>query len=80
MTPSELESLSIKIAEQVMAMLVQQPRLVDRHELARRLGVSVPTIERHKSIPYIRLGRRVLYDIDQVVAALSAATASGGSD
>jgi hypothetical protein len=57
-------------------MQAKQPRLVDRHELARRLGVSVPTIERNKAIPCIRLGRRVLYDTDQVIAALSAATAT----
>ena len=74
MTPSELEMLAERVAEHVAAKLKSRPELVDRNELARLLGVSVPTIERRTAngeIPCVRFGRRVLYDPAAVIQARS---------
>jgi len=42
----------------------------DEREVARRLGVSVQTLRNHRyqdvGIPYIKFGRRVLYNPDDV--------------
>ncbi|MZR29629.1 helix-turn-helix domain-containing protein [Sneathiella litorea] len=46
-------------------------RLISIYEAARILGISVRTLERHrqqKTGPvYCRLGRRVLYDVSEIV-------------
>lgn len=79
LTPIELDTVGAKVAEIVNANLSNRPRLVDRHELAGILGCSVPTIERLQSrgkIPFVRLGRSVRYDADQVVEALKAKSTS----
>ena len=69
-TPGQLELLADMIAER----LSNQPRCVDKCELAGKIGVSVSTIERmmaEKRIPFIRANRRVLFDIEAVLSALS---------
>lgn len=74
LTPSELDALAERLAEKVAAKMSEQPACVDRVELARRLGCSVPTIERRVAagdIPVIRLGRRTVFDVAAVVAALN---------
>ena len=80
LTPADLDRLADRIGER----LANQPRLVDRVTLARRFGISVPTIERYTragTIPCVRLGRRVLYAPDAVLQALTvAATDSGEGD
>ncbi len=50
-----------------------QRRLIDARELASQLGVSVRTIRSWQArglIPYIRVGRRILFNPDEVEAAL----------
>lgn len=48
--------------------------LLDGPAMAKRLGISLPTLDRMRAagkIPFIRLGRRVLFQLDAVLAALS---------
>ena len=74
MTPHEISQLAEAVAKIVADRLASRPLLVDRVDLAPMLGLSVPTIERRTrdgSIPCIRIGRRVLYDPQAVVAAMS---------
>jgi len=55
------------------ALLRAQRPFVDARELAERLGVSVRTIrswQRTGRIPYVRAGRRVLFDVAAVETAL----------
>ncbi|WP_397546291.1 helix-turn-helix domain-containing protein [Rhodothermus marinus] len=55
------------------ALLRAQRPFVDARELAERLGVSVRTIRSWQysgRIPYVRAGRRVLFDVAAVEAAL----------
>jgi len=69
-TPGQLELLADMIAER----LSNQSRCVDKCELARKIGVSVSAIERmmaEKRIPCIRVNRRVVFDIEAVLSALS---------
>lgn|GEM_PF-1218816 len=50
--------------------------LVDSPEMAKRLGISQPTLDRLRAagtVPCIRIGRRVQYSPDAVIAALQAA-------
>jgi len=66
----QLELLADMIAER----LAKQPRCIDKSELAEKMGVSISTIERwmsERKIPFIKPDRRVLFDIEAVVAALS---------
>lgn len=80
LSPADLERLADRLADAVADRLARRPLLVDRVELARMLGLSVPSIERRTrdgSIPSIKSGRRVLYDPPAVVAAM-ASNAKGG--
>jgi len=46
-------------------------KLISTKEVAAVIGVSVMTIEiwkKHNYIPYIRLGRRTLFDPDELTA------------
>lgn len=58
-----------------------QRRRVDAQGVAEYLGISRSFVEKDRStrqiIPYIRLGRKVIYDLDLVDQAL-AAYAQGG--
>jgi hypothetical protein len=69
-TPKQLEQLADMIANRIL----QKPRCVDKAELSRTIGISISTIERllaENKIPCIRANRRVLFDIDSVIQALS---------
>ncbi len=69
-TQGQLEQLADMLAER----LSKQRRCVDKSELAERLGISVSTVERlmaEKKIPFIKPNRRVLFDIEAVITALS---------
>lgn len=73
LTPAELASLADAIAERVTARLKSLPDYLGREEMARYLGVSVPTIDRwckHGVIPVIKIGGRVKFDPVQVREAL----------
>ena len=73
MTPEEIEKLAEKTASRVASILADQPCLVGRERTAKLTSLSVPTIDRMTragEIPCIRRGSRVLYDPQEVVAAL----------
>ena len=79
MTPVELEQLANVIALKVADHLSQRPRLVDRYELSKIIGLSVPTIDRYRKsglIPNIQVGGRVLFDPTVVITALQRANES----
>jgi hypothetical protein len=74
-----LEDLSEEIADRVFKRLSKQPALVDRYGLSDLISISVPTIERLQRdgrSPVVRIGRRVLYEVNAVLAALSNEDAS----
>ncbi len=73
MTPAEIEELVEVIATRLAKKIADAPVLIDRYELSRKLGVSVPTVERYVRagrIPVVRLGRRTLFELPAVLAAL----------
>jgi hypothetical protein len=82
-SPAERQEFIDAIAEAVATKLASQPRLVDRVELSRVLGVSVPSLERLQAsgqLPVVRIGRRCLYDPSACIAALATpATAPGAT-
>jgi len=74
LSPQELDAVAEGVAARLPMLLSGQPRLLDRHSLADRLGLSVPTIERltrKGKISVIRVGRRCLYEPDRVVSELA---------
>lgn len=77
---ADLDRLAGVLAGYVEERLVKRPRLVDRHKLAEQLSVSVATIERGikaNEIPVVRIGRRALFDTDEVIDAAKKRRASG---
>jgi len=77
LSPGVLDDLSEEIAMKVTKRLAMQPALVDRYQLSELINVSVPTVERLQRdgrIPVVRIGRRVLYNLNSVLAALSEST------
>jgi hypothetical protein len=73
MTNTELAQLATLIADR----LANQLRLRDGIGLKQITGLSLASIERLKraqKIPFLKVGRRVLYDPDAVIAALAAQT------
>lgn len=83
LTPAVLEDLSEEIADRVFKRMSKQPALVDRYGLSDVIPISVPTIERLQRdgrIPVVRIGRRVLYDVQAVLAALSETAAGSPFD
>ncbi len=82
LSPAEMELFIQSIADAVAAKLANAPRLVDRYDLSKILGISVPSIERAQRenlIPVVRIGRCVKYDPGSVIAALSANKKGGES-
>ena len=57
------------------------PRLVTDRVLAPTIGVSVGFLQKDRigpqRIPYIKLGDRVLYDMDEVMVAVKSMTVGG---
>jgi excisionase family DNA binding protein len=80
LSPADLAKLGHVIATQ----LATTPLLVDCVELAPLLSVSVETVKRYTKcgrIPCVRIGRRVLYQPEAVIAALADnATETGAGD
>lgn len=75
MTPNEIDQLAETVAERLAEKLTGRHKLVDRHQIAEILGVSVPTIDRHLKdgrIPIVRVGRTVRFDPGRVISALEA--------
>lgn len=75
LTPAELEQLADRVACIVASKLADAPLLIDKHELAKRTTLSVSTIERRVKdgqLPAVKVGRRVLFAPDAVLAALAA--------
>lgn len=73
-TPSDLESFADKVADLVVKRLTDQPALVDKVALSKKIGLSIPTIDRlvkDGQIPAIKKRRRVLFSVDAVVSALA---------
>lgn len=76
LSPADLDRLGRAIAER----LASQPLLNDAVGLASLIGVSVETVKRYTKaglIPCVRIGRRVLYQPEAVIWALTEATANG---
>ena len=74
LSPAQLETLSDQLADKVADRLANRRQLVDRYELAQRIGLSVPTIDRRRKdgvIPFMQTGNRILFDVDAVIVALS---------
>ncbi len=71
----ELERLADLVAERIAARL-GATELVDKHELAKRVSLSVPTIERavkFGTIPCEYAGSKRLFDVPKVIAAIKLA-------
>jgi len=50
-----------------------EPVFLDKKQLARKLNIGVRTVERWMSnqlIPYLRVGNKVLFDLQRVIDAL----------
>lgn len=80
LSPVELERLADLVADRVAERLAGAPRLVDRVRLAELLAVSVATVERLTAageLPIVRMGRRVLYDPGECIAARAAQQKGG---
>jgi excisionase family DNA binding protein len=78
MAPAELEQLARAIADRVADQLTMRRRLTTRHETAKILGVSVPTIDRmlrDNEIPFIAIRGKRLFDAAAVIAHLTKSTA-----
>jgi len=60
---------------------VVQPRLVTDRVIAPMIGLSVSFLQKdrrgQKRIPYIPMGHRCLYDVDEALAAVKALTVGG---
>ncbi|WP_417750010.1 hypothetical protein [Rosistilla oblonga] len=73
LTPCELQELAERVASEVALRLSEQALLVSRNQIASLTSLSVADIDRatkNGDIPFIRRGRRVLYDPQDVVRAL----------
>ena len=81
LSPRELDLLADRIAAAVAARLGARPAMVDSAALSRALSLSPTTIERlarSGAIPSTKAGRRRLYDLEAVRAALEATNEKGG--
>lgn len=78
-TKEELAALIEHTIESKIQSLVglgaeQRKEIISQEELAKRLGVTVPTIVKYRSkgkIPFIVLGDRILYEFNEVITKLS---------
>lgn len=76
LTLEEMDRLVERISDRVVQKLRREtePDLLDRDELASRLGLGIATIDRLVSdglIPSIRFGRRRKFRLADVIAVLS---------
>lgn len=73
MSPAVVDSIAEQVVQKLTAELKKRPSYLNREEMARDLGVSVPTLDRwckRKILPAIKLDGRVLFDPAQVRDAL----------
>lgn len=73
LSPARMSELAQAIATEVAAKMIAEQALLDYKGLADWLGVSIPHIERLKRegvIPFIAIGRRVMFNRASVLAAL----------
>lgn len=74
LSPSQLSALADAIASRLADRMENQSSLLDYAALAEWLGVSIPSVERLKRegrIPFVSVGRRIVFDRAAVAAALS---------
>ena len=70
-TSVELEQLADWVAEKVADKIAGRKHLVDRHAMAKLLGVSMATFDRQLrdvGLPRVRIGRRIQFDPADVIA------------
>lgn len=84
-TPAEMEEFAKAVAKRVIEALRESPHseLLDKEDLARRLGIGTSTIDRQVRkgvIPTVRIGKRVKFDIDAVRTALANQNNKGTSN
>lgn len=70
------DQIAAAVAERIVAAAEKTParELLDEPAMAERLGISQPTLRRQRAagnVPFVRLGRRVLYSPSAVDAALN---------
>ena len=69
----DIDAFAEMVAERVAERLANRQQLVGRGELAKASGLSVRTIDRlaaEKKLPLHRSGRRVLFELEQALAAI----------
>lgn len=71
-----VDQIAEAVAGRISADSTQEPtgELVDEPTMAKRLGISQPTLQRQRTagkVPFVRLGRRILYAPSKVTAALN---------
>ena len=71
-----VDQIAEAVAGRISCEPTQEPtgELVDEPTMAKRLGISQPTLQRQRAagkVPFVRLGRRVLYSPAAVEAALN---------
>ena len=74
LSPVQLSLLADSIAVRLAERLQNQSSLLDYSALAEWIGVSIPSVERLKRegrIPFVSVGRRIVFDRAAVAAALS---------
>jgi predicted site-specific integrase-resolvase len=62
--------------------IVSKPQLLNNDEAAEFLGISPGTLvvwrcEKRYPVPYLKVGRKVLYDVDDLVAWLQSRKMGG---
>lgn len=73
---TEIESITNRLSEKIANQLSQPPLLLTQKELTNRTTLSRSTIYRYvkkEVIPVVRVGRRLLFEPDAVLKALSMA-------
>ena len=73
-SPAQLAALADAIASRLADRLENQSALLDYSGLSQWLSCSIPSVERLKRqgrIPFVEIGRRVLFDRTAVLSALS---------
>lgn len=74
-------AVSEAIPQQQVAPPKQEERLINEHELREMLGLSHPTVIRLRkqgSLPYLRLGKRIMYSPAEVRKAMERQAFRGG--
>lgn len=73
--------LSEVLPQQQPALTEPEEKLINEHELRKMLGLSHPTILRLRKqglLPYLRLGKRIMYSPTEVLLAMQRQAFRGG--